>query len=140
MAHTFTPEVEQQLQQLADALTPKLQHKAPTRALTDFELKHHFNITTDAEGQPLKPGVLYRATEAPAINHLRRLRKAYHRGGQVAVEQYLEQNKRPTPTAAADATPEAPETPTAAACGQDCATCGAYARACQAYEAGAVAA
>lgn len=89
---TLTPKITKELHQLAQAITPPDQPPGaqPGKALTAQELKERYGITTDNNGKPLNPMRLYVAKDLPAVNHHRRLLKAFERAGWEAVEQYLQ--------------------------------------------------
>ena len=88
-----TKPIKQELRAFAERITPPNQNGRAVAAgppLTAEQLQEKFGLTTDRHGQPLKPGQLYLAKDAPAVNQLRRLCAAYERGGWAAVECYLQ--------------------------------------------------
>ncbi|MDF7809934.1 hypothetical protein [Hymenobacter sp. YC55] len=111
MKKSLNNEIRANLQAFADRITP-LDAKpgaVPGKALTAEELQQK-GITTDSHGKPLKPGQLYLAKDLPAVNHFRRLCKAYESGGWEKVELYLQPYKTPAAiardiVAKAEATP-----------------------------------
>lgn len=92
--HTLTPEVKKHLQEFADRITPPASSTA-TGELTGRQLREQHGISTDGKGQPLVDTQLYIVKAPPAVNHHRRLCKAYEQGGYEAVEAYLEPYKTP---------------------------------------------
>ena len=96
MSFSLTPEVKRHLQEFEDRITPPAKAStAPGGELTGAELREHHGVTTDGQGQPLIDTKLYIVKAPPAVNHHRRLCKAYEQGGYEAVETYLEPFKKP---------------------------------------------
>ena len=97
MKKTLNNEIRANLQAFADRITPPdaTPGAVPGKALTAEELREKYGLSTDRHGNPLKPGQLYLAKDMPAVNHFRRLCKAYERGGWDQVERYLQPYKTP---------------------------------------------
>lgn len=97
MKKSLNNEIRANLQAFADRITPPdtKPGSVPGKALTAEELREKYGISTDRHGNPLKAGQLYLAKDMPAVNHFRRLCKAYERGGWDQVERYLQPYKTP---------------------------------------------
>lgn len=97
MKKSLNNEIRANLQAFADRITPPdaKPGSVPGKALTAEELREKDGLTTDRQGNPLKPGQLYLAKDMPAVNHFRRLCKAYESGGWDKVELYLQPYKTP---------------------------------------------
>jgi len=83
----ITPKTEKALKELAARLpVPQKVGKVP---VTGKELIDRNPDAKDSSGNPVDPKLNYFHSYPPAVNHLRRMRKAYEEGGNAAVNKYL---------------------------------------------------
>ncbi|MBA9076085.1 hypothetical protein [Rufibacter quisquiliarum] len=90
--HTLTPEMDHALKQFAERLPePEQQKPGVVQApRTGAEILAENPEIRDKDGKPLNPEKHYYLAETHTrINHLRRLRKAFRKGGKDAVVEYL---------------------------------------------------
>lgn len=97
MNQTLTKSIKAELRGFADRITPPepAPGAVPGKPLTAEQLQQQYGITTDKAGKPLTPGQLYLAKDLPAVNHLRRLCRAFEVGGWDQVERYLQPYRTP---------------------------------------------
>ena len=86
--HSITPAYDNALQQFAERLpVPEVEYRKP---VTGAELLRDSPDIKGPKGEPIDPKKQYFVgSTTSATNHLRQLRKAFHRGGQQAVVDYL---------------------------------------------------
>lgn len=88
--HKITPEMDHALKQFAERL-PEQDSTMVGRPLTGAELLEKYPDIKGPNGKKVDPGKKYYcANLTTATNHLRRLRKAYAKGGKDAVVEYLQ--------------------------------------------------
>jgi len=85
--NTITPETDNALKELAARLP--VPSKVGKVAFTGRELLAENPDAQDHKGNPIDPKQTYLRHYPPAVNHLRRMRKAYEQGGNTAVNKYL---------------------------------------------------
>lgn len=93
----FSPTKAQRanLEQIAANITTASNVQPGTTQITGAQLISQHGILVDRSGQPIEPAKLYYLKPAPAINHLRRMLKAFAEGGMSEVEEYLKPYKKP---------------------------------------------